>query len=69
MSYEVFYGQFLAIVLLVVGVAVLRRLPLRPVVSVLISLGVAQILAVVWYLKVSNNLPAASDRLLTDGFR
>jgi hypothetical protein len=48
-SYEVFYGQFLAIVLIMVGVAALQHRPLRPALSMLISLGAAQILAVFWH--------------------
>ncbi len=48
-SYEAFYGQFVAVLLLGVGLLVTRNTTLRAVVFNCFSLGTAQILAVLWY--------------------
>ena len=50
-SYEILYGQFLSIILIMVGVALLRKLPVRTVLLPLVSFGVAQVLACIWYFK------------------
>jgi hypothetical protein len=48
-GYEVFYGQFVAVALVASGLLVLRRLEMRTAVSSVISLGAAQVLALLWY--------------------
>lgn len=48
-SYEVFYGQFVALGLVAFGLVILERLEFRTAVSFVLSLTVAQALAIVWY--------------------
>ncbi len=51
LSYEAFYGQFGAIVLVCIGLAVLGRMRPRAVIFNLMSLGAAQALAIGWYFR------------------
>ncbi len=48
-SYEAFYGQFVAVVLVCIALALLGRMRLRAVVFNFTSLAAAQVLAIGWY--------------------
>jgi len=49
LSYEAFYGQFIAVLLICLGLAVLKKITVRAVLRISICLGTAQAVAVGWF--------------------